>query len=123
MGVSNKLRRCKKPWWNMELTELWNEVCKSEDRYLRAENRSCKQHLRHVYCQKRKSFDKKVQQCKRQYWYKIQDDLENKYENPKEFWLKIGNIGIGSERQRNIPMEITLSDGSISTDPDLVLIR
>ncbi|VDI43282.1 Hypothetical predicted protein [Mytilus galloprovincialis] len=51
----------------------------------------------------------------------MQDDLTSSCDNPKEFWRKIGKIGIGAERQRNIPMEINLEDGSVSTDPISVL--
>ncbi|CAG2196501.1 unnamed protein product [Mytilus edulis] len=40
----------------------------------------------------------------------MQDDLTSSCDNPKEFWRKIGKIGIGAERQRNIPMEIKLED-------------
>ncbi|CAC5418951.1 unnamed protein product [Mytilus coruscus] len=29
-GASNKKRKCRKPWWNDDLTILWNEVCDSE---------------------------------------------------------------------------------------------
>ncbi|CAC5403302.1 unnamed protein product [Mytilus coruscus] len=115
-GSSNKHRRIKKPWWSTELTELWNEVCKSENMYLKTKSRHSKMQLRHLYCQNRKFFDKNVQQAKRRYWYKLQDDLTSSCDHPKEFWRKIGKIGIGAERQRNIPMEIQLDDGSVSTD-------
>ncbi|CAG2188857.1 unnamed protein product [Mytilus edulis] len=115
-GSSNKHRRIKKPWWSTELTDLWNEVCKSETMYLKTKSCHSKKQLRHLYCQNRKLFDKNVQQAKRRYWYKMQDDLTSSCDNPKEFWRKIGKIGIGAERQRNIPMEINLEDGSVSTD-------
>ena len=84
-GFSNKPRRCKKPWWNMELTQICNTVCKEEDIYVKADHRNGKQ-LRHEYVQKRKAFDKKVQ-----------EELTNSCDNPKEFWRKIGKIGVGAE--------------------------
>jgi hypothetical protein len=28
-GLNNKRRKMKKPWWNDNLTALWNEVCKA----------------------------------------------------------------------------------------------
>ena len=120
-STNNKRRRCKKPWWNMELTELWNEVCVAETSYLKADRNNQKQQLRHEYVLKRKKFDKKVQQCKRSYWYQLQEDLTSSCSNPKEFWRKIGKIGVGAERQRNIPMEIKLNDGSVCTDRETVL--
>ena len=46
----------------MELTQMWN----TEDIYVKADHRNRKQ-MRHEYVQKRKAFDKKVQQNKRRY--------------------------------------------------------
>ncbi|CAG2228891.1 unnamed protein product [Mytilus edulis] len=42
--------------------------------------------------------------------------------NPKEFWRKIGKIGVGNERQNNyIPMEVKLSDGSLCNNQNVVI--
>ena len=51
----------------------------------------------------------------------MQEDLTNSCDNPKEFYRKIGKIGVRDERQRKIPMEVVLSDDSISTDHKIVL--
>lgn len=77
---------------------MWNSVCKTEDVYVKTDHRNRRQ-MRHEYVQKRKAFDKKVQQNKRRYWYKMQEDLTNSCDNPREFWRKIGKIG-------KIPMEV-----------------
>ena len=74
-----------------------------------------------MYVAKRKSFDKAVQKAKRQFWYSLQDELLNSCENPKEFWRKIGKIGVGSDRRNIIPMEVKLDDGSIVCDKKIVL--
>ncbi|VDI31988.1 Hypothetical predicted protein [Mytilus galloprovincialis] len=74
-----------------------------------------------VFVNKRKLFDKAVQKAKRQYWYSMQEELSNSCGNPKEFWRKIGKIGVGSERQNYIPMEVKLDNGQISSDKDEVL--
>jgi hypothetical protein len=67
---------------------------------------------------KRKDFDKLVQKCKRQYWYRSQEELIRLSDtDSKQFWRKIGKIGIGNQRQSNIPNEITLDDGSIRVIP------
>ncbi|CAG2195601.1 unnamed protein product [Mytilus edulis] len=117
-GFNNKRRRCKKPWWNEELTVLWNCVCSAEKIWIKA---TCnKSTLRHNYVQKRKHFDKACQRSKRQYWYSMQDELKNLEDNPKEFWRKIGKIGVGNNRQ-SIPMEVKLEDNTICTDPKIVL--
>jgi hypothetical protein len=46
-------------------------------------------------------------------------NIQNK--DPREFWKNIGKIGVGSERQKSIPMEVVLEDGSICTDTDIIL--
>ncbi|CAG2213498.1 unnamed protein product [Mytilus edulis] len=51
----------------------------------------------------------------------MQEELSNSCGNPKEFWRKIGKIGVGSERQNYIPMEVKLDNGHISSDKDEVL--
>ena len=60
----------KKPWWNDNLTVLWNEVCKAERKWNRCHNQE-KKNLRHIFVDKRKNFDKNCQQTKGQYWYRI----------------------------------------------------
>ena len=41
--------------------------------------------------------------------------------NSRSFWKDIGKIGIGSERLKRIPFEVNQSDGSVSTNPEVVL--
>ncbi|CAG2258040.1 unnamed protein product [Mytilus edulis] len=106
----NKRRRCKKEWWNEELTLLWNEVCKAEKVWIKCKIKRNKRELRHIFVNKRRIFDKAVQSSKRKYWYSLQEDLIKSCDNPKEFWRKIGKIGVGSERRSFIPMEVKLSD-------------
>lgn len=48
-GLSNKHRRCKKPWWNDDLTSLWNEVCSAEKIWIKCQNSHLKKELRHIY--------------------------------------------------------------------------
>jgi hypothetical protein len=63
-GLSNKHRRCKKPWWNDDLTSLWNEVCSAEKIWIKCQNSHLKKELRHKYVQKRKIFDRNVKKAK-----------------------------------------------------------
>jgi hypothetical protein len=63
-GLSNKHRRCKKPWWNDDLTSLWNEVCSAEKIWIKCQNSHLKKALRHKYVQKRKLFDRNVKKAK-----------------------------------------------------------
>ena len=41
-GLNNKRRKMKKPWWNDNLTVLWNEVCKAERNGIEATNKKRK---------------------------------------------------------------------------------
>ena len=121
-GRNNKRRRFKKQWWNDELTLKWNTVCVAENQYLHCTHKNNKVHLRQVYLNRRKEFDKLVQQTKRQYWHRCQDELVNLNNNdPRQFWRKIGNIGIGNERQSSIPNEVVLDDGSVTDNLGCVL--
>ena len=40
-GYSNKRRKVRKPWWNMTLQKMWNDMCTVEKAW-----RTCKSHAR-----------------------------------------------------------------------------
>ncbi|KAL5018675.1 hypothetical protein ScPMuIL_004397 [Solemya velum] len=117
----NKKRRVKKPWWNEELTILWNDMCKAENKFVNNESitRSVR---RSIFIQKRKVFDRAVQKHKRDYWYQKQISFEQiRTNNPREFWKEFGKTGVGNERKNYIPWETVLNDGSISSNYTEVL--
>ncbi|CAC5398041.1 unnamed protein product [Mytilus coruscus] len=123
-GTNNKRRRFKKPWWNNKLTEKWNNVCEAEKNFLNSPHtcNTTKKEMRRIFIEKRKNFDKSVQQSKRQYWHRGQEELAKLSDiDSKQFWQKIGKIGIGNERQSNIPNEVVQDDGSITDNLDIVL--
>jgi hypothetical protein len=120
-GASNRKRRRKKPWWTDELTVLWNELCVSERKWTKATSQVRKR-LKTDFIQTRKVFDQNVQKRKRQYWRKQQEELITiQQQDTREFWKRIGRIGVGSERTRRIPMEVVMDDGSVSRDTADVL--
>ena len=52
----------------------------------------------------------------------MQDDLLSSCKSdPNEFWKKIGKVGVGTDRSKNIPMEVKLDNGSVSNDVNDVL--
>ena len=116
-----KMPRRSKPWWNEELQILWTEMSKCEKTWLKCKSQSDKSHFKHVYTAKRKTFDKKVQQCKRKFWLKQQTELLNACENSSDFWKKIGKIGVRCNRSQNIPMEVVTENGDVKTDKASVL--
>ena len=48
-GCSNKKSRLKKPWWNEELSALWNETYIKERDWLRAKSSTVKKMLNYFY--------------------------------------------------------------------------
>ena len=91
--------------------------------WLKCKNKAQRQRLKAEYVQKRKHFDKSVQRRKRNYQYEEQQNLLKACNNTNrhDFWKEIGNIGIGKERNKLIPIEVILEDGTISTLPQQVL--
>lgn len=122
-GTKNKKRRTKKPWWNEELSQLWNDLCTSEKLWLKCKNSSEKAINKQLYINKRKHFDRCIQRRKRQYWIEKQNELLNACENSDIFWKTIGKTGIGNERSKEIPMEVTLENGERSNTIEDILLK
>ncbi len=54
---------------------------------------------------------KTVQSAKRTYWRENQEYLLNlNTTNPQEFWKRIGQIRVATERRKTIPMEVVKDD-------------
>ncbi|CAC5406641.1 unnamed protein product [Mytilus coruscus] len=123
-STNNRKRRIKKPWWNDNLTNKWNNVCMAENDYVTCKQGTLKQQLRKHFVDKRKDFDRLTQKYKRQYWYRCLEELVNFNDNdPKQFWRRIGQTGIGNESQICIPNEVTLDDGTISNNLETILSK
>ena len=120
-STDNKKRRTKKPWWNDNLTELWNSLCTAEKNMLKSRSAD-RRHSRAIYTQKCKLFNRECQKAKHIHLKSKQNDLEQLLlENNTQFWREIGKISIGNERRKNIPLEVVLPDGSISSDTATIL--
>ncbi|WAR20497.1 hypothetical protein MAR_002335 [Mya arenaria] len=116
-------KRVNKPWWKKDLSVEWKGVCVSENLWLNCKIRSQKNLLKAIYMNKRKLFDKHIKRRKRAHWHDEQSKLLKACENTNksDFWKDIGKIGIGSERNKYIPIEVLLADGTVSTSPQDVL--
>ena len=121
VGTCNKKRRVKKPWWNDNLSELWNERCNREKIYCRSVGLD-KQHQRHLFRLSQNAFDREVQGAKRKHWRKQQDKLLTlRNSDSKQFWKSIGNIGVRTETQ-SIPWKAVNSEtNTVITEPVQVL--
>ena len=62
-GSSNKRRRVGKPWWNEDLSLLWNEVCLKESLWIKCKARYLKQIYKVDFLKKCKEFDRQVQRA------------------------------------------------------------
>ena len=72
--------------------------------------------LKAIYVDKRKSFDREIQQCKRKYWLSMQEELLlESTKNQQQLWKKIGKIGVTENRKSIIPMEVIDDDGNVSS--------
>ena len=121
IGNNNKKRKVKKQWWTNYLTELWNNTCKAEKKMLKCKN-TTRHRFREVYVAERKRFDRECQKAKREHQRNIRDQIQSlDSTNHQDFWKKIGKIGVGKERQNQIPMEVILPCGSISSDTAVIL--
>ena len=117
---SNKNRRFKKPWWTDELSHQWNNMSAAEKEWRNESGRKTLE-FKAIYLSSRKHFDQTVQRTKRQYWVKIQLDIETmEKHNTQDFWKTIGKIGVGNERRKNIPFEV---NGRITRDKETVLTK
>ena len=98
-------------------------MCKSEKEWIKCpSNNQQRNHLKHIFIEKRKLFDKVVQRSKRRHWKEMQEELLNSCKsNSKDFWKKIGRIGVGGERNRSIPKKTETPDGHISFKTEDVL--
>ena len=121
-GVSNKRRKIYKPWWNDPRSGLWNEMYASERTWLRKNNPVTKARKKQAFIGKRRVFDREIRSSKRRYKQeKDKELLKIQNKDQIEFLRKIGSIGTGQTRQNDIPLEVTLADGSVSNDIAIVL--
>ena len=124
--INPSKKRCngnhtRKPWWNDELSTLWDTLVHCERAWAKA-NPHEKNQKRNELRTAQKSFDRVVQRSKRQYWIQEQERMMRlqKYDQ-KSFWKQIGSLGIAQDRKKTIPMEVVLANGEISKDENLIL--
>ena len=116
IGVDNKRRKIGKPWWSDRLIDLWNDACIAERFWLGCREKHTKSVYKSNYITKRKLFDREVQHAKRIYWYRTQIDMARECNlQDNSFWKTIGKLVVSQCRKQQIPMEVVLEDGSIST--------
>ncbi|XP_033731041.1 uncharacterized protein LOC117320594, partial [Pecten maximus] len=111
-----------KPYWNTELQQQWDIVCKCEKEWLCCKHsNSNKRRLKEVYCSERSTFDRLNRKAKRRYQLSEQAKLHDLHKtNSGEMWREIGKLGMANNRMSKIPMEVVI-DGSVICDVPGVL--
>ena len=106
-------RHTPKPWWTTWLTELWDIRCIAY--HLFCSNSTVDKHeSREQFKVAQYTFDQAVKDAKRQYWLHQQRHLLTINQN-SELWKSMGNVGIRTSSNKDIPWEVVHSDGSLST--------
>jgi len=84
----NKKKRIKKPWWNDNLTVLFNDMCYAEKIWKKGKiRRSFCQNLKSNFILKRRILDRETQKVKRKYWYSLQQELLTESKSDQQsFW-------------------------------------
>ncbi|CAH1781868.1 unnamed protein product, partial [Owenia fusiformis] len=100
----------------------WNKVSASESAWLKCKSTQ-KRNLKELYKIERRTFDRIHRRIKRQFQKQEQQHLLDIYNEPnsRNFWDKIGKIGIASDRKQEVPWEILKPDKTVSTDKQEVL--
>lgn len=110
-------KRVLKPWWNEQLSNLFDHYKSAEKAYLKCTYRREKQSLFQNFKRKRKLFDREYRKSKRR--YQIEEKIgisESETRNPQEFWKKINSLGRSKKKENDIPDQVIKDDGSISSD-------
>ena len=69
-------------------------------------------------CPASQTFQQRMPKTKASFLRTKQNDLDSPVmkNNHADFWKDIGKIGIGKERRKTVPMEVTTCDGNISSE-------
>ncbi|VDI60355.1 Hypothetical predicted protein [Mytilus galloprovincialis] len=118
---ANKRLKNRKPYWNDNLTNLWNDMRHKENEFIQCNgNRSVKSAIRREYSQARDVFDKNLRRTERTYKKAMAVDIETMVTtNPNEFWEKIKKLG--PRKVKDIPMEVVGESEEILSNEEDVL--
>ena len=118
-GEKQNYHHTLKPWWTTQLKDLRSFRCTAHNLLYKC-NIENKRDRKDRFKEAQHSYDGAMKEAKRQYWYDQQKHLLSINQN-SEFWKMMGNVGISKHEHKNIPWEVILEDGSVSTNKDDVL--
>ena len=108
--VANKHRR--RPYWNDNLSMLWNEARTAEKCYLSCKSNIQKSHLLRMYKDKRHIFDRALRKQERQYYNMSRNQIDTE---PHSLWNYMKKLG--PDRHTNVYDTVLLDDGTETSDP------
>ena len=109
-----------KPYWSDALTDAWRIMADAEKNYKNCKIPSTKKHLRSLFIEKQRKFDKLLRNSERTYNRQLADMIDDlDTENPKKFWEQIKKLG--PKNSKNIPMQVYDPDGTLISDTEKVL--
>ena len=106
-----------KPFWNTELTELWNAMRQAEKVYNKTNKSNKRQHNynRALFIDSQKIFNKCLRNTERKYYAEKAEFIEEiNIKDPKAFWNTLKCLG--PRKSNTIPMKVYNPDGSITND-------
>ena len=118
-SVKKNTKRKSKPFWNSELTQLWEQVKIRERDYFRAPQEN-KTFARQNFQEARNVFDRVYRRQERIYNRAKLNELEiNVNKNPNDFWKMLKRLG--PRKSLNIPLEVYDDEGIVTKDLHFVL--
>ena len=109
--VANKHRR--RPYWNDNLSMLWNEARTAEKCYLSCKSNTQKSHLLRMYKDKRHIFDRALRKQERQYYNMSRNQIDTE---PHSLWNYMKKLG-PDRHTNNVYDTVLLDDGTETSDP------
>jgi hypothetical protein len=119
---TRRRRRKAKPFWNEELSSLWNEMRAKEKDFLKCKKQNSREWKEKLTSFKttRKQFDKIFRREERKFKREQMRDIETICSNdPRTFWDQLKKLG--PKRVHQIPMEVHDADGRRITKHEDVL--
>ena len=120
-GSKQRSKRKPKPFWNEQLTQLWEALRIAERKYLKAKQSTVeRRNYQQSFKSKQNEFDKLYKKLKRKYERQKRIDIETlNTENPREFWREVKNLG--PRKIIEIPTSVYSDSGSITNNISDVL--
>ena len=124
--AKKSFRRCQ-PFWNAELERRWFNVCQTEKNFINIKVKCAwdarqKSHLRMIYKNAQKLFDRKMRYFKRKHQKKDIEELQDlASKDMTGMWKRLKTLHTRCPSKP--PLEIVREDDSISRDEQEILER